>query len=142
MAVVEKSINSDSLVDYVIHQELWYERGPVEGFQEIVLKYLGRVFYSLPTKMQLNCPRPEISSHIDVCTNIKIMIWGEYWIFWSWQIFFVRLLCDLMKEALLIWAENLKFPLCIQDVWQEVGLGLRDLSAVAIFSKDGTNRWE
>ena len=78
MVVVEKSSNSDSLVDCVIHQELWHERDPAEGFQGIVFKYLSRVFYSFPTKMQLNCPRPEISSHVDVCSNIKIMTWGEY----------------------------------------------------------------
>ena len=78
MVVVEKSSNSDSLVDCVIHQELWHERDPAEGFQGIVFKYLSRVFYSFPTKMQLNCQKPEISSHVDVCSNIKIMTWGEY----------------------------------------------------------------
>ena len=119
-----KTNNSDSLVAYVIHQELWHERVLQKVFRELCSNIWEGFFYSFPTKMQLNCPRFEISSHVDVCSNISIMTWGEHWIFWGWQISFVRLLCVLMKEALVIWAKNLKFPLCILDVWQEVGLGI------------------
>ena len=38
-------------MDDVTHQRVQCERGPVEGFQGIVLKYLGGFFYFFSTKM-------------------------------------------------------------------------------------------
>ena len=74
----------DSLVNYVMHQRMWHKRDPTEGFQGIVLKYLGMIFDSFSTKMQLNYLRLEISSCVNMCSNIKITTWEKLWIFWGW----------------------------------------------------------
>ena len=63
-------------MDDVTHQRVQRERGPVESFQGIVLKYLGRIFYFFSTKMN-SMSKAWTPSCVGMWSNIKIMTLGE-----------------------------------------------------------------